>query len=117
MSVFTWVPREKQESTVRAYHGSSTAVISDATVLRAPEDTGVLQEQGRKKRLNCIFSTPNEGLARIYAGRAVRRFGGRPVILTVSLPERDTIVDPGSKPGATIYVSPGAWIVKKQLVG
>jgi len=100
---------------MRAYHGTSTAIVAaDEFRLLPPAQTGKLQEAGRKKRLDCVFATPDEGLARIYAGRAARRFGGHPVVLVVSLPERDTELDPGSRDGATVLVAPGAWIVERR---
>jgi len=97
---------------MRAYHGTSSAVVSDTEYrLVPPCESGKLQEDGRKVRLDCVFATPDLGLARIYAGRAARRFGGRPVVLEVSLPDRLTVVDPGSRPGAVVLVAPGGWIV------
>jgi len=99
---------------MRAFHGTSTAVVGvHEHCLLPPEATGKLQEAGRKVRLDSVFATPDVGLARIYAGRAARRFGGRPVVLEVSLPDRLTEVDPGSRPGATVLVAPGAWIVAR----
>jgi len=97
-----------------AYHGtSSAAVASDCRAILPPNDTGVIQEAGRKRRLDRVFATPDKGLARVYAGRAVQRFGGRPVVGEVALPESDTYVDSGSRPGATIFVAPGAWVVRE----
>ena len=39
------------------------------------------QEKGRKKNLDKIFYTTDKNSAKIYAGRAVRRFGGNPIIV------------------------------------
>lgn len=100
---------------MRAYHGTTTAVVGvNEFRLLPPESTGRLQEVGRKVRLDKVFATPNEGLAKVYAGRAARRFGGRPIILIVSLPDRDTEIDSGSRPGAVVLTAPGAWIVGRK---
>ena len=64
------------------YHGSSTACGIDYMLI-PPEDSGFLQEEGRKKNLDKVFFTTDLGSARIYAGRAVNRFGGSPVIYRV----------------------------------
>jgi hypothetical protein len=99
---------------MRAFHGTSSAAVGEGVhVLLPPVDTGKLQEAGRKVRLDCIFATPDQGLARVYAGRAVRRFGGRPVVLEVSIPDRLVEVDSGSRPGAVVLVAPGAWVVSR----
>ena len=101
---------------MRAYHGTSTAVIQDGEhVLRPPCVTGILQEHGRRRNLDRVFATPDPGLARIYAGRAVSRFGGRPVLLTVSLPDRDTETL-SDRPGATVLAASGAWIIERQTL-
>lgn len=64
------------------YHGSSTACGIEHKLL-PPEDSGFLQEEGRKKNLDKVFFTTDLGSARIYAGRAVNRFGGSPIIYRV----------------------------------
>lgn len=100
---------------MRAYHGTSSAILkADAYCLIPPVQTGVLQEAGRKRRLDKVFATPDYGLAKIYAGRAVNRFGGKPVVLEVILPDQDTELDPGSRPGAQVLVAPGAWIAARK---
>src|SRR4051812_35330329 len=66
------------------YHGSSDAVLNaDEFKLYPPEVSGKIQEKGRKKNLDRIFLTTDFGSAKVYAGRAVQRFGGSPVIYRV----------------------------------
>jgi hypothetical protein len=52
-------------------------------MLLPPTETGVIQESGRKKNLNKVFFTTDIRSAKIYAGRSVSRFGGKPVIYRV----------------------------------
>ena len=100
---------------MRAFHGTSSSVVGAGEYCLVPPcESGKLQEAGRKVRLDCVFATPDEGLARVYAGRAARRFGGRPVVLEVSLPDRLTVVESGSRPGAVVLVAPGGWIVSRK---
>ena len=97
---------------MRAYHGTIRENIATGAIL-PPTQTGIIQEEGRKKRLDCVFATPNEGLARVYAGRAARRFGGEPVVVEVSMFDRDITVDEGSRDGAIVLVASGAWSVRE----
>jgi hypothetical protein len=89
------------------YHGTSTALNLDYKLL-PPSETGVIQEKGRKKNLNKIFFTKDIGSANIYAGRAVQRFGGEPIIYRVIPMGEITKVQ--GLPGTTVYMSDGAFM-------
>ena len=91
------------------YHGTSTAVGIDYRLL-PPAVTGVIEEVGRKKNLDKVFFTSDLGSARIYAGRAVSKFGGRAVIYRViPMGEVECLHD---SPGTSVYFAPGAFVEK-----
>ena len=82
------------------YHGSSSnAGIKN--MLCPPSETGVLSEVGRKKNLGRVFFTEDIGLAKIYAGRAARSYGGEPRLYKVICPV-DVVCLSDTK-GATVY--------------
>ena len=64
------------------YHGTSTA-LKISNIILPPCDTQVIQEVGRLQNLDKVFFTADLGSAKIYAGRAKNRFGGRPIVLEV----------------------------------
>lgn len=70
-------------------------------MLCPPVDTGVISEVGRKKNLDRVFFTEDIGLAKIYAGRAARSYGGEPVVYRVVSPV-DVVCLSDTK-GATVY--------------
>ncbi|UIW11330.1 MAG: hypothetical protein [Enterobacter phage ENC9] len=82
------------------YHGSTTNANIDF-MLCPPVDTGVISEVGRKKNLDRVFFTEDIGLAKIYAGRAARSYGGEPVIYRVVSPV--DVVCLNDTKGATVY--------------
>lgn len=82
------------------YHGSSTSAGIE-NMLCPPSDTGVLSEVGRKKNLGRVFFTEDIGLAKIYAGRAARSYGGEPVLYRVICPV--DVVQMNDTKGATVY--------------
>lgn len=82
------------------YHGTTDANGIDF-ILLPPVATETISEKGRKKNLDRVFYTHDLGLARIYAGRAVRSIGGNTIILRVVTP-----VDPicmNDTDGASVY--------------
>lgn len=90
------------------YHGTSSALgITDR--LLPPDNSGKLSEAGRRRNLDKVFVTKDIGSAEIYARKAVKRFGGKPVILTVD-PEGD-IVTLQSAPGTTVFMACGALVL------
>lgn len=66
------------------YHGTSTALNLGHVLLPANE-TNVLREAFRKKLRNVVFITTSKVSAERYAKKAAQRFGGEPVVYTVSL--------------------------------
>lgn len=82
------------------YHGSSTSA-GIQNMLCAPDETGVISEVGRKKNLNRVFFTKDIGLAKIYAGRAARSYGGEPVLYRVVNPV--DVVCMNDTKGATVF--------------
>ena len=82
------------------YHGTSSNCNLNYRLL-PPTVTGIISEEGRKKNLNKVFFTKDEGLARIYAGRACSKFKGNVVIYRViPMSEVKVLSD---KKGATVY--------------
>jgi hypothetical protein len=89
------------------FHGTSSALgISDE--LLPPGQTLVLSEAGRLRNLDKVFFTADEGSARIYAAKAVKRFGGKPVVLKVR-PKGSMVVLQASK-GTTVFMADSATI-------
>lgn len=82
------------------YHGSSSNAKIES-MLCPPDSTGVLSEVGRKKNLGRVFFTEDLGLAKIYAGRAARSYGGEPKLYRVISPV-DVVCLSDAK-GATVY--------------
>lgn len=92
------------------YHGSSSnAGIQN--MLCPPDATGVLSEVGRKKNLGRVFFTEDIGLARIYAGRAARSYGGEPRLYRVIAPV--DVVCLNDTKGATVYHA--AWTFCEEI--
>lgn len=91
------------------YHGTSS-VVGIGDKLLPPNMTDVLSEKGRLKNLDKVFFTKDIGSAKIYAGRAVQRFGGTPVIYKVHPVGRiSTLQD---SPGTTVYFADWAYVTK-----
>lgn len=70
-------------------------------MLLPPETTATISEKGRKKNLDRIFFTEDIGLAKIYAGRASRSIGGKPIIYRVISPV--DMVNMCDADGASVY--------------
>lgn len=64
------------------YHGTTSA-LGIGGVLLPPVITGKLCESGRKRNLDRVFFTTDWKSAEIYAAKAVKEFGGDPIILTL----------------------------------
>lgn len=82
------------------YHGSSSNA-NIMNILCPPSETGVISEVGRKKNLSRVFFTEDIGLAKIYAGRASRSYGGEPRLYRVIAPV--DVVCLSDVKGATVY--------------
>lgn len=91
------------------YHGTSSAVGIDFRLL-PPAETGVIEEVGRKKNLDRVFFTADRRSADVYAGRAVQRFGGRPVVYRV-IPQGE-VVCMNDTPGTSVFSALGAFVEK-----
>ena len=88
------------------FHGTSSKVGITDRILPS-HMTGVLSELGRKRRLDRVFLTPDVGSAKVYAGRAVSRFGGEPRIYhAYPVGEVEKIHD---IPGTGVYHAPWAY--------
>ena len=98
-----------EKSTMRFFHGTTT-ILNIKNNLSAPCETGKIQEKGRKKNLDRVFFTTDLGSARIYAGRAVQRFGGFPVIFEVE-PCQDTLECLNGAAGTSVYMAASAKII------
>lgn len=89
------------------YHGtSSNANLSN--LLSPPNETGIISEKGRKKNLDRVFFTKDIGLAKVYAGRACRSYGGKPELYRVINPVDVVCLD--DRAGASVYHAQWAFI-------
>jgi hypothetical protein len=96
------------------YHGTSSILgLEPGMVLLPPNETEKISEKGRKKNLDRVFFTQDVGSAKIYAGRAVQRFGGKPTIFKIE-PEGN-VEQLNATPGTTVFMSPKAKIVGRLL--
>lgn len=96
------------------YHGTTTAANIDFKLL-PPEHTNVISEKGRKRNLDRVFFTKDIGLAKIYAGRAARSYGGDPVVFRVVGPA--DLVCMNDTKGASVYHASGAFCEPLDLGG
>lgn len=91
------------------YHGSSSALdITDR--LLPPNESNKLSEVGRNKNLDKVFFTKDKKSALIYAAKAVKQFGGEPVLFRV-YPVGDIEVL-NSNAGTTVFMAPWAYVEK-----
>lgn len=92
------------------YHGTTTACgITNA--LLPPTRTGHCTELGRVNNLDRVFFTRDIGYAEIYAKKAVKRFGGKPVVMVLNTEELDDVKMVQGTPGATIFTASSAKIL------
>ena len=89
------------------YHGSSS-VCNIENMLLPPCDTETLSEKGRNKNLDQVFFTEDKGLAKVYAGRACKQFGGEQKLFRV-IPMGEITCLNDTK-GATVYHSSWAFV-------
>ena len=97
------------------YHGSSDAVLDPHGFrLLPPSMTGKTQEHGRKKNLDRVFFTKDIKSANIYAGRASRRFGGKPIVVR-AIPMGD-VESLNTDTGSSVHHAAGAFYepIKKE---
>ena len=90
------------------YHGTSSA-LGITTALLPPEKTERLAELGRKRNLDKVFFTRDAKSAEIYAKKAVKRFGGKPVVLLVAPTGAIDIVQ--DTPGTTVLMADGGVVM------
>lgn len=87
------------------YHGTSTVLPIKDKILPF-DQTGSIQEKGRKKNLDKVFFTKDIGSAWIYAGRSCSVFGGKPVVYIVEpVGEIQTLNETA---GTTVYCADSA---------
>ena len=91
------------------YHGTSSA-LGITTTLLPPARTRRLAELGRKRNLDKVFFTRDRRSASIYARKAVKRFGGQPVVLQIE--PIGSIVVLQEAPGTTVFMADGAEVLQ-----
>lgn len=94
------------------YHGTSTALGIDKVIL-PPEQTEKLSEVGRKKNLNKVFFTRDLRSAEAYAHKAVKNFGGNPVIYKVKPVGHVDVLQ--ATPGTSVFMADAAEILSSEL--
>jgi hypothetical protein len=62
-----------------AFHGTTDAIQINDKILPSVE-TGYLRESFRHKNLDVVFLTVSKASAEYYAKKAVKQYGGNPVI-------------------------------------
>lgn len=92
------------------YHGTTDA-LGNLRRIAPPTETAILSESRRKKNLDKVFFTMDPRSALIYARKAVKRFGGAPVIYDV-YPEGE-VTELQGKPGTTVYMADGARVISR----
>lgn len=91
------------------FHGTTTA-LGITTTLLPPAKTERLAELGRKRNLDKVFFTRDQRSASIYAHKAVKRFGGKPVVLVIN--PVGCIVVIQEAPGTTVLMADGAEVLQ-----
>lgn len=71
------------------YHGTSTA-LNISFRIYPPDVTGVIREDIRIGNRNVIYVTPSYDLAYNFAKKAVKKFGGEPIVYKV-IPNKETL--------------------------
>ena len=71
------------------YHGTSSA-LSITDMIYPPIDTNIIREDIRKNNRNVVYVTSCLGIATNFAFKAVKKFGGTPVVYEVE-PDFDTL--------------------------
>lgn len=90
------------------FHGTSSALgITDT--LQPPAKSDRLSEVGRKKNLDKVFFTRDAKSAEIYAKKAVKQFGGEPIVYMIRPVGEITVVQ--DTPGTTVFMADSATIV------
>jgi DNA/RNA tunnel of bacterial DNA dependent RNA polymerase. len=90
------------------YHGTSSNLGIGDTLL-PPNSTDKISELGRKKNLDKVFFTRDYKSAEIYAKKAVKRFGGDPVVFLIKpIGDLSVVQD---MPGTTVFMADTAEIL------
>jgi hypothetical protein len=69
-----------------------------------------LAELGRKRNLDKVFFTQDKRSAAIYARKAVKRFGGQPVVLQIE--PVGSVVVLQTAPGTTVFMADSAEVLQ-----
>lgn len=91
------------------YHGTSSA-LGITTTLLPPVKSARLAELGRKRNLDKVFFTRDRRSANIYARKAVKRFGGKPVVLRIEPLGGSVVLQ--TTPGTTVFMADGAEVLQ-----
>ena len=79
-----------------------------------PVESDKLSELGRKKNLDKVFMTKDEKSAEIYAKKAIKQFGGKPIVYLVEPVGELSILQ--SSPGTTVYMADSANVISGRTV-
>lgn len=90
------------------YHGT-TSELNIADVLLPPKLSGRLTELGRLRNLDKVFFTCDIHSAEIYAKKAVKRYGGQPVVLIVQPLDPEVVLQEAA--GTTVYMANSATVL------
>lgn len=91
------------------FHGTTTE-LGIKTAILPPLKTGRLSEYNRKKNLDKVFFTKDKNSALIYARKAVKQFGGNPVVYTIYPIGNITPIQTAQ--GTSVYMSDEAIVIQ-----
>lgn len=89
------------------FHGTSDN-LNITFKLLPPIITNKLSEKGRNKNLNKVFFTKDINSAKIYSHKAVKQFGGNPIIFRV-IPMSE-IITINNNPGTSVFCADWAFL-------
>lgn len=75
----------------RYYHGTSSA-LNISKEIKPPLETSVIRQQERDYNHDVVYVTSSLGMAASFAIKAVKKFGGTPIIYEVE-PDFRTLVN------------------------
>jgi len=88
MKYYNYDNFEKEQ---KYYHGTSTA-LNISNFLLPPTETDCIREDYRKNNRDLVYITSSLGSAERYAWKAVKKFGGKPIIYQVE-PDWSSLVN------------------------
>ena len=83
--------KEMEDRDNRYYHGTSSA-LNISKEIKPPLETSIIRQQERDYNHDVVYVTSSLGMATNFAIKAVKKFGGTPIIYEVE-PDFRTLVN------------------------